>query len=342
MRCSILWTLTALGLVGGCRETTAPQPDQPLERSTTREVGYTCNRDAQYFDLTGVSPAGLIVGSLTRPGPGVTLGFLCNNKTGVSTDLGNLGEYWTSPSSINSSGQVVGTALTADGEYHAFRWQNGAMSDLGTLPGDIGSYANAISNNGKVVGESFKSIPGYGARTSRAVLWQNSGTVDLGILPRMTWSSATAVNGRGQVVGVSGMESGNRQAFLWQRGQMIALQGMGGTRSVASGINAGGQIAGAAQTSTGDWHAVVWYRGTVTDLGPGSATAINNAGVVVGTSGEAAVFWRKGVMSLLSPVPDEEYESYIATSINPSGLVVGSHSSGDGETIISPMVWTIR
>ena len=51
------------------------------------------------------------------------------------TDLGTFGPDWTSGSAaaINLSSQVVGTNGTAGGKQHAFLWQNGKMTDLGTL-----------------------------------------------------------------------------------------------------------------------------------------------------------------------------------------------------------------
>ena len=52
------------------------------------------------------------------------------------TDLGNLGGSDTRALAINNSGQVVGSARTTT-ETHAFVWENGAMTDLGTLYGGL-------------------------------------------------------------------------------------------------------------------------------------------------------------------------------------------------------------
>jgi probable HAF family extracellular repeat protein len=44
---------------------------------------------------------------------------------------------------INAAGQIVGVSSTAKpGHIHAFLWQNGAMTDLGTLGG---GYSNALA-----------------------------------------------------------------------------------------------------------------------------------------------------------------------------------------------------
>jgi probable HAF family extracellular repeat protein len=330
-----------VGLVAACSESTAPGDEQALDRKKTLTSRFTCPESGPYVDLYDVNAAGAIIGSTVHRGYEVVTGFVCDNKRGVSSDLGTLGGPETSPAAINASGAVVGTSTRPDGKQHAFLWEHGVMTDLGTLPGDDASIAHAISDAGQVVGESFRAGDGYG--TSRAFLWQKGVMVDLGTLPGTTWSSAHAINARGQVVGTSGtgwLES-DRRAFLWQDGHMIPLETWG-LGSFAGGINAAGQIVGAAETATGEWHAAVWYRGAVTDLGSGWASAINNAGVVVGRSDGGAVFWRKGVKTVLEAGenPGEWYGvGYEANAINSSGLVVGSGFQQGGSW---PAVWTIR
>jgi probable HAF family extracellular repeat protein len=122
---------------------------------------------------------------------------------------------------------------------------------------------------------------------------------------------------------------------------MVDLGTLGGAHSSAWGINAAGQVVGAAQTATGESHAVIWYRGTTTDLGPGLARAINNAGVAVGQLDLAAVFWRNGVMTRLA-VPEEKEEEqdyYYATAISESGVVVGVWVFPYSD---ARMTWTIK
>jgi probable HAF family extracellular repeat protein len=60
----------------------------------------------------------------------------------------------------------VGFSNIASGETHAFIWQNGVMTDLGTLPDDILGRAWGINDNGQVVGETQDIV-----NISHAVLW---------------------------------------------------------------------------------------------------------------------------------------------------------------------------
>src|ERR1039457_5647363 len=79
---------------------------------------------------------------------------------------------------INKFGQVVGTTSTSSG--HAFLWQKGVLTDLGTLPGfGQSSTANGINDYGLVVG-SFTATSGA---TQHAYLWVPGAAIrDLGTL----------------------------------------------------------------------------------------------------------------------------------------------------------------
>jgi probable HAF family extracellular repeat protein len=77
------------------------------------------------------------------------------------TDLGTLGGTFGSALGLADDGRIVGTANIATGENHAFLWQSGKMTDLGTLDG-ARSSANAIKGS-IIVGSSATSGPGIHA-----------------------------------------------------------------------------------------------------------------------------------------------------------------------------------
>lgn len=154
---------------------------------------------------------------------------------------------------INDEGQSAGfTASCTDG--HALLWRNGIATDLGNLGGTFG-VANAINNQGKVVGNSNLR----GDTTSHAFLWEHGTITDLGTLPGDIGSVALGINNKGQVVGDSSDASGEHP-FLWQNGAMTNLNALIPAGSSlflidANGVNSRGEISGLAfDTNTSELH----------------------------------------------------------------------------------------
>ena len=265
------------------------------------------------------------------------------------TDLGTFGPRWTSGSAaaINKRGEVAGTNGTAGGKQHAFLWQNGKMTDLGTL-GGRDSGASAINARGQVVGTSLTSAPQH----IHAFLWENGKMRDLGTLGGKS-SRPRALNDRGQVVGESFTAHGTVHAFLWRNGRMTDLGTLGGLDSFASGVNDRGQVVGSSSTANGTQHAFLWEDGKMIDLGTlgarftsSTATAINDQGQIVGTSYLAKVtqtgqqghafLWQNGKMSDLGTL-GAGYATSEAAALNASGEIVGVSRSATGPA--RPVLW---
>lgn len=159
---------------------------------------------------------------------------------------------------INDIGQVVGEAATpSGGPLRAFLYQNGVMTDLGTLGGGK-SAAYAINNSGQVVGAS-EFLPGNTA--THAVLY-NPGENPKDLLgpPRLASSAAKGINKFGHVVGWFNIAGYSKRAFLYKNGTMQDLNtlmdstGTGWTLSQATAINDNGQIVGHAVYKNGTSH----------------------------------------------------------------------------------------
>lgn len=258
------------------------------------------------------------------------------------TDLGTLGENSVA-SGINDFGQVVGDSYIAGNVYHATLWQNGSISDLGTLGGSS-SAAAGINNSGQVVG--YSSLSGDAAQ--HATLWQSSSITDLGTLGGNN-SAAYAINNAGQIVGGSshGVLTVGVQPTLWQNGSIISLGSSQGPSyiSTAYGINNVGQVVGGGNLFGGN--PTLWQNGSATNLstlgGPNgaSAYAINNSGQIVGASWVTstaiihATLWQNGSITDLGTLGGG---LSFASGINDAGSIVGS-SMLAGNTAQHAVMW---
>ena len=269
-------------------------------------------------------------------------------QDGVMRDLGTLpGGFFSEAYGINDRGQVVGWSNLAppactlfDGCWHAFLWQDGAMTDLGGIDDRFQSYAYDVNRGGQIVGTG--NTADYPLDSWHAVMWTDGVATDLGAPAGATNAYARGVNNHGDAAGSWDDHSGTHAA-LWSRGGFLALPGLAGsTFTEANKINDRGVIAGQSAA-----HAVRWFEGAIEDLGvlPGGissvATDVNSHGVIVGhsfigNSGYRAFVW-DGTMTAL-PTPSGIGFSY-ANGINDRGVIVGMWDNGSRT---HAMVWLTR
>jgi probable HAF family extracellular repeat protein len=139
---------------------------------------------------------------------------------GATTDLGSLGPGGAEAADVNRAGQVTGASWAGgyDGaiglpSVHAFVWQAGVMTDLGTPAFTMSSYPRAINNAGQVVGSSTYYVnTGYGAAVvSRSFFYDGQSMQVLPVPGLQSWASD--INDAGQIVGFAG-----GHAFVFQDG----------------------------------------------------------------------------------------------------------------------------
>ncbi len=248
---------------------------------------------------------------------------------------------------------------------HAFRWQGGALTDLGALPGNNGgnsSYGFAINNSGLVAGisENGSIDPDTGYPEVNAVVWQRGSMANLGTFGG-TQSSAEMMNNRGQVVGVATNAipdpfslggdpfpaTTQSRAFLWERGVMRDLGTLGGPDAFGRLISQSGLVAGWSYinsipnptTGIPTIDPFLWKNGKMIDLGSLGGTSgfpqwVNNRGQVVGYSNLAgdqfqhAFVWENGVLTDLGTLGGD---FSFALWNNDAGDIVGVAAlPGDG------------
>ncbi|MFZ0797350.1 MAG: hypothetical protein WAM98_06145 [Terriglobales bacterium] len=129
-------------------------------------------------------------------------------------DMGTLGGPTGEALDISDSGLAVGTADRADGTHHAFVWQDGVMTDVGVVPGDLCSNGRASNSRGQAIGTSTDCM----GNVEHMFLWQNGAIHDLTalILPGSdlqvfeTWD----MNDRGEIAAIGQLPNGDQHAVL--------------------------------------------------------------------------------------------------------------------------------
>jgi probable HAF family extracellular repeat protein len=244
---------------------------------------------------------------------------------------------------INNQGWVAGFTGTSAGSRHAALWQDGVLTDLGSLGGATSRSAvqwPGINNQGVIVGISQTGDP--------EPLNED-------------WSCAPFLAAVGQTC----------LGFVWLSGTMTPLPTLGGHNGFAAGVNGRGQVVGWAETAVVDptcnlpqvlqFRAVMWEpaAGRKTELKPypgdstSAATAINERGQAVGISGECdvavgrrsalrAVLWdTDGTMKVLGDLGGPGWHTPMA--INNRGDVVGFSNPPDGDVdgdSLRAFLWT--
>ena len=128
----------------------------------------------------------------------------------------------TIPYDVNNQGVVVGESTADDDCGHAFVWQGGAMTDLGTLGGEE-SQAHAINEVGMIVGQAL-TVEGD---THAFVYHDLVGMVDLNaavpavVREGLVLEAANDVNDGGEIVGMARDEFGQQKGFLLSPGAFL-------------------------------------------------------------------------------------------------------------------------
>ncbi|WP_433313261.1 hypothetical protein ACQP0U_29275 [Micromonospora sp. CA-269861] len=119
-------------------------------------------------------------------------------------------------SDVNEHGQVSGGIFMPPNGFHAVRWHDGRVTDLGAGPFNR-SNTYALNDRGWVIGWQF-SADLY----PRGILWRHSHAVDVGTLGGSS-TELRAINNRGEILATSEASDGSSRPALWRRGVLHDL-----------------------------------------------------------------------------------------------------------------------
>ena len=260
------------------------------------------------------------------------------------TDLGVVGSSPGQPFTIATNGLIAGASGVSGDRTHATLWYQGRSLDIATPGfGQQNSVAFSVNQRGQAVGEA-----------ERPTAPNPTGEDFCGFKAMgLTTNGAACV------------------PFVWEYGIMTPLPLLGGSNGVANLINNQGVVAGFAETGAQDagcpapqvlqFKPVIWDREGIHQLPTaagdldGVALSINDAGQVVGASGNCSTFnfgsllnlhplhallWDTGtVIDLGNLGGTGKLMGNLALNINNKGQVVGQ-SDLPGDQAFHGFFWT--
>lgn len=226
------------------------------------------------------------------------------------------------PQSINDHDVVVGSAGAPDGHGHPVRWTaGGQVVDLGLPPGAVDGTALGINNRGLIVG-----LADFADGWAHALLWDHDrGVIELPPAPGQVVSWALGVTEDGLIVG-----DVNTTGY-----HMARWQYRDGVIRPPEVLEADSYLYYTSRSGIAVAPGLRWDRsGRVTELKPlhqggGSyPNAVNDAGIVVGSSGRpdgtaTSVWWDRAGAPHEFPAPSPSPVIGVR-AINEAGTVAGS------------------
>jgi probable HAF family extracellular repeat protein len=226
-------------------------------------------------------------------GSGINQSFF--HRNGVTSTL-SLGGVESSAYDINDSGQVVGEATNADGEWRGFIYTGGNFIEIPTLPGWERSRPESINNSGQIIGVSWRDSDEYSVYEAFLLTNGESTPITLG----GTYTYPSLLNEGGDVLGAGDMPDGQEVCFIHTEGLTIPITLPGGIGGYPVALNEAGdalvnvvtrRFASPGSLNLSYQRSALYHAasGQVIDLSPGGDTralAMNQWGDVIGHSRE--------------------------------------------------------
>jgi len=210
------------------------------------------------------------------------------------------------------------------------------VTDLGTLSGDVNSYATDVNDAGQITGASEDVN-----FTPRAVLWFPPSQTTAQALVTLGGSSSvgTGINAKGTITGWSTTPAGQQDGFVWNFGLQQHLT-FSNPQNLSyqiypARLNDSGTVAGWVLVAAGAQMAY-WPSGTSVAQTPAIAPVghvssvddINNTGTMVGSFEnssfvDTAFSWQTGQSSATAFCPSQANACY-AFGVSDNGQIAGS------------------
>lgn len=205
---------------------------------TFQDLG-TLNPNAHEAEAYAVSDDGSKVVGWARGLSGFQRPFVWTAASGMQ-EVSNVPGSDAKATDISPDGTIIVGSfyVDAEGSWHAFRWQNGVVTDLGFLSGGRDSKGQAVcALGGAVVGSTLDS-----ASIQKAFRWRNGTMQDLGGVGRNNLAYAEDCSENGNiVVGTSMDDKGNQLATRWDA-RARSLGTLGGSSSEAHAVSRDGSV----------------------------------------------------------------------------------------------------
>jgi probable HAF family extracellular repeat protein len=269
---------------------------------------------------SAINAAGAVTGGGSSQGENA---FLYQNGN-TNNFGGSWGVYSSKGMGINDQGTVAGWNYTDQNRdaIHAFTWNNGVRTDLGSLfptaRAGGSAIASDINNLGQVVGYSAEyhdSFTGFQTSGVQAFLYTNGAMRGIGA------GFANAINDNGQVVGTFGLFNSTNGTY-----QGLGFNGLD--------INNWGQAVGSASGRAYAWTKELGTVDLNSFLAQGSgwtlysAEGINLNGDVVGYgsfNGRTHAFLLKGAVT--APIPEPETYAMLLAGLGLLGVMARRRGS---------------
>jgi hypothetical protein len=263
---------------------------------------------------------------------------------GLPANIQSIAAEFSVTYALNDFGQAAGDFFPTVSNSGAFFSQGTTMQPIIPPAGEYISEAYAMNNSGVVVGLGGVASAGY--------RWQAGTFNSFSFLPGDYEARPVAINNLGSSAGASIGPNGRRPVYwLFTTPTLIPLPAGNIGQGDAWGINDRGDVVGTYSTSNGT-RSFIWNASSGTQalpIPPGAqnvyASALNNAGVVVGNADTRAVIWLKNstgnfeIADLLPLVTNGSgWDRLNLYAVNEAGQIAGEgrHNGAWRGFIISP------